>query len=51
MKVPGVTSISVDVHKFGCSPKGVSTVLYNSPELRRFQYHSTVDFAGEEAEG
>jgi sphinganine-1-phosphate aldolase len=38
--------MSVDVHKFGYSPKGVSCVVYRSPELRRFQYHSTVDFSG-----
>jgi hypothetical protein len=38
--------MSTDVHKFGLSPKGASVVTYRSPALRKFQYHSTVDFAG-----
>ena len=45
-QVPGVTSMSVDVHKFGCAPKGSSVVLYRSNDLRHAQYHSTTDFAG-----
>jgi len=32
--VPGVTSISVDLHKYGYAPKNVSVVLYGSRELR-----------------
>jgi sphinganine-1-phosphate aldolase len=35
--VPGVTSISVDLHKFGYCPKQASVVMYRSKELRRFQ--------------
>eukprot|EP00850_Spirogloea_muscicola_P011387 SM000070S21353 [mRNA] locus=s70:615718:620473:+ [translate_table: standard] len=35
--LPGVTSISVDVHKYGLGPKGTSTVLYRNHELRRSQ--------------
>lgn len=31
--VPGVSSISGDFHKFGYAPKGVSAVLWSSPEL------------------
>ncbi len=34
-QVPGVTSISVDVHKYGLAPKGTSTVLYRNHELRQ----------------
>lgn len=30
----GVTSISVDHHKYGLAPKGVSVVLYKTKELR-----------------
>ena len=35
MQVPGVTSISIDVHKYGYAPKGVSVVAFANPELRR----------------
>jgi len=35
--VPGVTSISTDLHKFGYCPKQASVVMYRSRELRRFQ--------------
>jgi glutamate/tyrosine decarboxylase-like PLP-dependent enzyme len=34
-QVPGVTSISVDVHKYGLGPKGTSVVLYRNHELRK----------------
>ncbi len=36
-RVDGVTSISVDLHKLGYTPKGASVVLYRSKELRRDQ--------------
>lgn len=35
--VPGVTSISMDLHKYACTPKGASVVLYRNRELRRHQ--------------
>jgi len=35
--VPGVTSMSMDFHKYAYAPKGASVVLYRSPELRRHQ--------------
>ncbi|RMH42822.1 MAG: aspartate aminotransferase family protein [Deltaproteobacteria bacterium] len=35
--VPGVTSISMDFHKYALCPKGASVVLYRTPELRRYQ--------------
>jgi glutamate/tyrosine decarboxylase-like PLP-dependent enzyme len=35
--VPGVTSMSTDLHKFGYCPKPASVVMYRSKELRRFQ--------------
>ena len=35
--VPGVTSISTDLHKFGYCPKQASVIMYRSKELRRFQ--------------
>ncbi|KAL0698771.1 hypothetical protein Bca4012_054893 [Brassica carinata] len=37
--VPGVTSISVDVHKYGLAPKGTSTVLYRNHEIRKFSVY------------
>ena len=36
--VEGVTSMSVDLHKYGFCAKGVSVVLYHSVELRGWQY-------------
>jgi sphinganine-1-phosphate aldolase len=36
-RVPGVTSISADVHKLGYAPKGASVIVYRTPELRRDQ--------------
>lgn len=44
--VDGVTSISVDTHKFGFAPKGSSVILYRDAELRRFQYFSTPRWTG-----
>jgi glutamate/tyrosine decarboxylase-like PLP-dependent enzyme len=38
--VEGVTSISVDPHKYGYTAKGVSTVLYRDKALRRHQYYA-----------
>ena len=34
-RVPGVTSISADTHKYGYAPKGTGVMLYRSPDLRR----------------
>ncbi|KAI7840937.1 hypothetical protein COHA_005368 [Chlorella ohadii] len=44
--VPGVTSISVDTHKFGMAHKGTSVVLYRSAEIRKHQYTSITDWTG-----
>ena len=44
--VPGVTSISVDTHKFGQAHKGTSVVLYRSSDIRRYQYTSITDWTG-----
>ncbi|MFQ5421277.1 MAG: aminotransferase class V-fold PLP-dependent enzyme [Anaerolineae bacterium] len=45
-RLPGVTSISADTHKYGYAAKGTSVVLYRSPELRRFQYYTVADWPG-----
>lgn len=36
-RLPGVCSISADLHKYGYAPKGASTVLYRSAELAKHQ--------------
>mmetsp|Transcript_1593 Transcript_1593/g.1826 ORF Transcript_1593/g.1826 Transcript_1593/m.1826 type:complete len:473 (-) Transcript_1593:529-1947(-) len=38
-EVDGVTSISIDVHKYGFAPKGVSVVAFSTKELRRLTIH------------
>lgn len=45
-RLPGVTSISADTHKYGYAAKGTSVVLYREPELRRYQYFAAVDWPG-----
>ncbi len=45
-RVPGVTSISCDTHKFGYGLKGTSVVLYRNKRLRRYQYFSQSDWSG-----
>jgi sphinganine-1-phosphate aldolase len=35
--VPGVTSLSADLHKYGFCAKGTSTVLYRSPRFQKYQ--------------
>lgn len=44
--VPGVTSMSVDLHKYGYAAKPASVVLYCNPELRRHQYFAYTDWPG-----
>ena len=38
--VPGVTSISADMHKYGYAPKNASVVMYRTKELRKHQIYS-----------
>ena len=44
--VEGVTSISVDTHKYAYAPKGTSLLLHRTPELRRQQYFASADWPG-----
>lgn len=44
--VPGVTSMSADLHKYGFAAKGASTVLYRSAELRRHQFFQYTEWPG-----
>lgn len=36
--VPGVTSISADLHKYGYAPKNASVILYRNRDLRKFAW-------------
>ena len=44
--VPGVISMSADIHKYGFAPKGASIVMYRSAKYRRFQYFAYADWPG-----
>lgn len=44
--VPGVTSISVDLHKYAYTPKGVSLLLHRDAGLRRPQFFAAADWPG-----
>lgn len=44
--VPGVTSISVDLHKYGFTPKGSSVILYRNRDFRRYQLYVNANWPG-----
>lgn len=44
--VPGVTSISLDLHKYGFAPKGISMLLQRRRELRDAQYFACASWSG-----
>lgn len=46
LSVPGVTSISADIHKYGFASKGSSVIIYNDPELRKAQFYVYTDWPG-----
>lgn len=45
-RVPGVTSISADLHKFGYAPKGVSVLLHRGRRRHRAQFFATTSWPG-----
>jgi glutamate/tyrosine decarboxylase-like PLP-dependent enzyme len=45
-RLPGVTSMSADTHKYGYGLKGTSVVLYRNSHLRRYQYFNVPDWPG-----
>ena len=45
-RVPGVTSLSADIHKYGYSFKGASVVAYRSRDLLRYQHFWYDDWPG-----
>jgi glutamate/tyrosine decarboxylase-like PLP-dependent enzyme len=44
--VDGVTSISVDLHKYAYTPKGASLLLHRTPALRKPQFFASADWPG-----
>ncbi|PRY34544.1 pyridoxal phosphate-dependent decarboxylase family protein [Umezawaea tangerina] len=46
LTVEGVTSMSVDLHKYAYCPKGTSVLLHASADLRRPQYFASADWPG-----
>lgn len=45
-RVPGVWSLSMDLHKYGYCPKGASIVLYKDKGLRKHQIYACSEWAG-----
>jgi glutamate/tyrosine decarboxylase-like PLP-dependent enzyme len=45
-RVPGVTSISADLHKYGFAAKGASVILYKSMDYMKHQFFITTDWSG-----
>jgi sphinganine-1-phosphate aldolase len=45
-RVPGVTSISADIHKYGFAAKGASTITYRNLDLLRHQMFVYQDWPG-----
>jgi glutamate/tyrosine decarboxylase-like PLP-dependent enzyme len=45
-RLPGVTSMSADTHKFGYAAKGTSVVLYRGTALRSHQYFTATEWPG-----
>lgn len=45
-RVPGVTSLSADLHKYGYAPKGVSVLLTRDRDRQRHQYFATTGWPG-----
>ncbi len=45
-RVPGVTSISVDLHKYGYTAKGASVIMHRNKQLRAYQTFVTDNWLG-----
>ncbi|GAA5939333.1 hypothetical protein JCM1841_002938 [Sporobolomyces salmonicolor] len=45
-RVPGVTSISCDTHKYGFAAKGTSVIMYRSKAIRKYQYSVITTWPG-----
>jgi sphinganine-1-phosphate aldolase len=45
-RVPGVTSISCDPHKYAYGPKGCSVLMFRHKKLRQYQLYINTDWNG-----
>lgn len=45
-RVPGVTSISADIHKYGYAAKGASVLLYRSMNIMKYQFFVYTEWKG-----
>jgi glutamate/tyrosine decarboxylase-like PLP-dependent enzyme len=46
LSVPGVSSVSIDLHKFGYTAKGASVMIYANKDLRSYQSFITDNWLG-----
>ncbi len=46
LDIEGVTSISLDHHKFALAPKGISTLFFKNKEMRQQMYFIYTDWVG-----
>jgi sphinganine-1-phosphate aldolase len=46
LDINGITSISLDHHKYGLAPKGVATIFFKTAELRHSMYFFYTDWVG-----
>lgn len=44
--IPGVSSLSVDLHKYAFTPKGASAILYRNKHLRKYQFYTCTNWTG-----
>lgn len=44
--VPGVTSISTDLHKYGYAAKGCSAIMYRNRDIRKYQIYACTETTG-----
>ncbi|MBN1947982.1 MAG: aspartate aminotransferase family protein [Bradymonadales bacterium] len=45
-RLPGVTSITADIHKYGFAAKGASVILYRNQDYLKHQFFIHTDWAG-----
>lgn len=46
LSVPGVTSLSADLHKYGFAARPASTILYRSEDYRKHQFFAYTEWPG-----
>ncbi|KAL5013521.1 hypothetical protein ScPMuIL_007791, partial [Solemya velum] len=45
-RLPGVTSMSADIHKYGYGVKGSSLIMYRNEEYRKYQIYTYAEWPG-----